>query len=299
MSQYLNTSQATASRPLLRSLLQKAVRRGYADLAEKTAFLLASQGDSAWLHSRTGVIVFEECWPNAHLLRSHSPSTVTLQEIAVAVKNKDAAGLGSLSHALAEGDLTVLDYAYQRRAVKIVAAALKRPEDFFKWAKSQCQNERQSNVVLSARLFFSRASWPWDKAFLAAGAYLSIESDLQDTAHSSRVPTIPFPYWTAIDKHTPQGKIALRNVAAEGRLSEEKLQWASFYFESARCNEMVECPWWECEASWRFNTLGLSLKAAEKIWTDNADQVKTTLQGQAEVLCRMIEESNGHSLFPA
>lgn len=290
-------SQTGSSRPMLRSLLQKAVRRGYADLAQKTAFLLASHGDSAWLRARTGVIVFEECWPSAHLLSSNSPITLTLQEVAVAVKNKDAAGLGSLAHALVEGDLKVLDFAYERRAVKIVAAALKRPDEFFKWARAQCQSEQQVSVVSAARLYFSRASWPWDKAFLAAGAYLSVETGVQEVLRSAYVPDEPFPYWTAIDKHTPQGKSALRKVAAAMRLPDEKLQWASFYFESAKSNEIAQSPWWECETEWRFNSLGLSLKEAKKMWSDTAEQVESNLQGQAKALYQMVEQPNTDSLL--
>jgi hypothetical protein len=284
-------SRTAALRPLLRSLLQKTVRRGYADLCQRTAFLLASQGDSAWLRARTGVIAFEECWPSAYLLNGSSPSAVTLQEVAVAVKNKDAAGLGSLAHALVEGDITVLDQAYERKAVKIVAAALRRPEDFFGWAHSQCHSEQQANVVSAARLFFNRASWLWDKAFLVAGAYLSTQTGVQEVLRCERVPDVPFPYWTAIDKHTPQGKSALRRVAGALRLSEEKLQWASFYFESAKSNEIGQCPWWECEATWRFNALGLSLQEAEKLWINAAEQVKSAVQGQADALCHVIEQA--------
>lgn len=298
MNQYLDMTQTAALRPLLRSLLQKAVRRGYADIAQKTAFVLASHGDSAWLRARTGVIVFEECWPNAHLLNSSSPSAVILQEVAHSVKNKDAAGLGSLAHALIEGDTTVLDQALEQKTVKIIAAAVKRPEDFFKWARTQCQSDEQIAVVSSARLFFNRASWPWDKAFLAAGAYLSIQNGVQNVLHSKNVPDAPFPYWTAIDKHTPQGKTALRKIAASVRLSEEQFQWASFYFESAKSNEIEQCLWWECEATWRFRKLGLNTEEAEKMWTDNAEKVKLFLQEEAEALHRLVENYTLESFLP-
>jgi hypothetical protein len=298
MNQHLSYSHMTAVRPLLRSLLQKTVRRGYADLAQRTAFVLGSQGDSAWLQARTGVIVFEECWPSAHLLSSSLPSAVTLQQIAVSIKNKDAAGLGSLAHALAEGDMTALDQAYEQKTVKIVAAALKRPDDFFRWIRTQCQSDKQANVVAAARLFFNRASWPWDKAFLAAGAYLSIQTETKEALRSKQVPNEPFPYWTAIDKHTPQGKSALRKVATAARLSLEQFQWASFYFESAKSNEIGSCPWWECEAKWRLNKVGLSIEEAENMWRNNSDKVRSTLKDQAKDLCRMIEQANTESFLP-
>ena len=46
-----------------RSLLQKAVRRGYADLAERVVNYLLSVDDRAWLRKRLFVIAYEECWP--------------------------------------------------------------------------------------------------------------------------------------------------------------------------------------------------------------------------------------------
>jgi hypothetical protein len=288
----------TTSRPLLRSLLQKAVRRGYTDLVQRAAFLLASQGDSTWLRARTGVIVFEECWPSALLLASRSPSAMTLQEVAGATKNKDAAGLGSLAHALVEGDTTVLDSVHEPKAVKIVAAALRRPEDFFKWAHAECHTGHQTSVVSAARLFFNRASWPWDKAFLAAGAYISIQEGVPKLTRSEHTPNETFPYWVAVDKHTPQGKSVLRRVAAALRVQDEKLQWASFYLESAKVNELEQCPWWECEATWRLKGMGLSIKDAESLWVQAAEQVKFAVQDEATALCQMLEHSGTGSLLP-
>ncbi|MBW2585113.1 MAG: hypothetical protein JRE36_16545, partial [Deltaproteobacteria bacterium] len=48
-----------------RSLLQKAVRRGDADLVHTTSALLASLSpkEKNWYRTRTAIITFEECWP--------------------------------------------------------------------------------------------------------------------------------------------------------------------------------------------------------------------------------------------
>ena len=284
-------------RPLLRSLLQKAVRRGYAELSEKVAFVLGSRGDSAWLHARVGVIFFEECWPSAHLLSSGAPSALMLREVAVAVKNKDAAGLGSLAHAAAEGDITAINQAIEPTAVKIVAAALNRPEDFFKWAVAECSNEEQIAVVRAARRFYTQASWPWDKAFMMAGAYLSVKAGVPHVSRSEQLPLAPFPYWTAVDKHTPQGKTALRKVASVLRLPEHHLQWVSFYFESARTNAIMPSRWWECEARWRFGALGLSLAEAEDMWAKASPDVEFAVQNQADLIRQLVERVDANALL--
>lgn len=282
-------SKNSPVRPLLRSLLQKAVRRGYLEIVQKVVFTLASRGDSAWLHARTGVIVFEECWPCAHFLSSGTPSAVTLESVAVARKNKDAAGLGSLAYAASEGDSQAIQKTHDPIAVKIVAAALKRPDGFFKWAITECNSEDQLAVVLASQRFISRASWPWDKAFMAAGAYLSCQGNVPQCQPSNNLPSVPFPYWTAVDKHTPQGKTALRRVASNLGISERALEWASFYFESAVTNELSPSPWWVCESKWRFDSLGLSLEAAENIWTEASSYVESMVKEQSNLLFELVE----------
>jgi len=292
-----SASNASPLRPLLRSLLQKSIRRGYTDLSQKVATILASRGDSAWLHTRTGVIVFEECWPCAHCLRRGLPSILTLGEIASAVKNKDAAGLGTLAHAAVEGDVTAIELALDPVAVKIVAAALKRPESFFKWATTECNSEDQIAVVLAARHFFSKATWPWDKAFMAAGAYLSSQSKVPQVSRSRETPPQPFPYWTAVDKHTPQGRIALSKVAVTLGLSERHLQWASFYFESAQTQTMEPSPWWECETKWRFATYGLRLEVAEEMWAKAAPHVESAVHEQSDLLFHLVGHADANALL--
>lgn len=281
-------SDSNPVRPLLRSLLQKAVRRGYVELVQKIVFTLAERGDSAWLHTRAGVIVFEECWPCACLLTDGTPSAVILDSVAAMRKNKDAAGLGSLAYAASEGDLYAIHNSIDPIAVKIVAAALKRPDSFFKWAISECNDEEQQAVVLASQRFISKASWPWDKAFMAAGAYLSCKGQVPQTQLSTLLPSTPFPFWVAVDKHTPQGKRAFRRVALDLGISERALEWASFYFESAITNDLSPSPWWVSESEWRFDSLGLSLDEAKKLWVSAAPFIEVMVKAQSDRLVGLI-----------
>ena len=272
-------------RPLLRSLLQKTVRRGDAQLAETVACRLAERGDLAWLKTRAGVIAFEECWPYGTKLLNHPP-LVSLREIAGLTKNKEAAGLGSLAHAFAEGDLSVLDAAPDPVAVKIVAASLTRTEEFFLWAAQSCNEEEHTDLLRTARTCFRRASWPWDKAFASAAAYFAClgQSLAVERASPATVTMLRFPLWVAVDKHTSVGKSALRRMASQLWVPSSQLEWASFYFESACCNEKSAGTWWEAEMEWRFRTVHLEVSEAQTLWDAARDHVRNEVAAGVELL---------------
>lgn len=272
-------------RSLLRSLLQKTVRRGDARLAETVAYRLAERGDSAWLKTRTGVIAFEECWPYGTKLLNHPP-LVSLREMAGLTKNKEAAGLGSLAHALAEGDPSVLDAAPDPVAVKIVAASLTRTEEFYAWAAQSCHEGERANLLRTARSYFLRATWPWDKAFASAAAYFAClgHSLTVERAPLSTVAMLHFPLWVAVDKHTPAGRSALRRVASQLWVPPSQLEWASFYFESASCNERKVGPWWEAEMGWRLRTVHLEVGEAQSLWDAARDHVRNEVAAGVELL---------------
>nr|MBS3722799.1 hypothetical protein [Delftia sp. PE138] len=281
-------------RPLLRSLLQKTVRRGDAQLAEIVACRLAERGDSAWLKTRAGVIAFEECWPYGAKLLNRQP-LVILREMASLTKNKEAAGLGSLAHALAEGDRSVLDAAPDPVAVKIVAASLTRTEEFFLWASRSCHDGERADLLRIARTYFQRASWPWDKAFASAAAYfaclghpLTIEQSPPDAVTMSH-----FPLWVAVDRHTPSGKAALRRVASQLWIPSSQLEWSSFYLESASCNERAIGEWWEAEMGWRLRTVHLDMSEAQALWGTARDHVRKEVAKSVEILEAALQMPGG------
>ena len=280
-------------RPLLRSLLQKTVRRGDAQLAETVACRLAERGDSAWLKTRAGVIAFEECWPYGTKLLNHHP-LVSLREMACLTKNKEAAGLGSLAHALAEGDLSVLDAAPDPVAVKIVAASLTRTEEFFSWAAQSCHEVERADLLRTARTYFLRASWPWDKAFASAAAYFAClgNSLTLERAPPANVTMLHFPLWVAVDKHTPAGRSALRKVASRLQVPPSQLEWASFYLESASCNERRAGTWWEAEMEWRFQTVHLEVSEAQTLWGAARDYVRNEVAEGVELLEAVLQAAS-------
>ena len=285
----------------VRSLLQKAARRGYTQIVELAMARLDASGDKTWLRSRAIVITFEECWPLAASLsvdRELSSKRNALLSVTKAAKEKDAAGLGALAHAYQEGDQSMLDSVPDRHMLKIVSEALQRPKAFFEWVLSQAKAQRTTDVIKSAQRYLAAATWQWDKACILAGALLATISDVPTIAPAD-TPLGEFPYWVALDKHTPEGKVALAEVAKQVNSSYRRLIWASFYCESASVNRLLPSPWWDTERMWRLRRAGLSSDAAEELWSRARPLVRQRLEREAASLKRFVEAVPSPYAVPA
>jgi len=277
--------------PRVRSLLQKAVRRGYMQVVELAVSRLEASQDSSWLRSRAIVITFEECWYLAGSLaidRSPPSKRKALLSATNVAKQKDAAALGALAHAHREGDDSMLNSVPDQRALRIVSAALERPKAFFDWLRAQERRPDAREVILSAERYLAAATWPWDKACILAGALLAT-MDAMPRMEPVAGPLDEFPYWIALDKHTMQGKSALAIVAKRTNSLYRQLIWASFYCESARVNRLLPSLWWDAERSWRLRRAGLSLDAAEELWLKAKPLMNESLRVEAASLKDLIE----------
>lgn len=274
----------------VRSLLQKATRRGYVQVVDNAFMRLDISGDKSWLRSRAVVITFEECWPLAASLfidREPSSKRHVLLSVAKAAKQKDAAGLGALAYAYHEGDRSMLDCIPDHQVLRIVSEALRRPTAFFGWVLKQSKVERSSKVILNAQQYLSAATWQWDKATILAGALLATIGDMPMIEPASNL-SEEFPYWIALDKHTPQGKLVLREIVSMVNASYRQLIWTSFYCESARVNRLLSSPWWEAERAWRLRRAGLSLELAEELWSRARSLVCKHLESEALSLKKFV-----------
>jgi hypothetical protein len=214
----------------------------------------------------------------------------------MAAKQKDAAGLGALAYVYHEGDRSMLDCVPEQYTLRLVAEALKRPREFFEWVLSRSKAERSTNAILAAQRYLAVATWQWDKACILAGALLAVMEDTLTCAADK--PTDEFPYWVALDKHTPEGKVALADVAKQINAPYRHLIWASFYFESACVNRLLPSIWWEAERTWRLGRAGLSLRAAEDLWLRARPIVRQHLEDEAASLKRFVETPSSTYLFP-
>jgi hypothetical protein len=279
--------------PRLRSLLQKAVRRGFARVVEQVARRLEAIGDTTWLRSRTVVITFEEVWPlggKLEVVREFMSKLDALLAAARSVKQKDAAGLGALAHAYREGDVSMLPFVPNPRGLKIVAESLARPQEFFAWARAEAQSEAALGVVAKAQNYLAAATWEWDKACILAGAYLAIDTHFPVLPSERVASEAEFPYWAALDKHTDEGKVAIKEVAKQIKTSYRHLLWVSFYYESATVNELSPSPWFDAERSWRLGRVGLSSDEATDLWSRAKPALRSRLEPEADALRSLTQE---------
>lgn len=270
-----------------RSLLQKAVRRGDLRMTKIAINYIIHKNDFDWLRKRLAVIMFEECWSYSLEITYDKDKEIVARHytrIAEKIKNKNAAGLGSLAYAFSQGDTSVLYGDSEDKSIKIIAEAIKRPRDFWEWARKQELDESPKLAVENADKGFRKAGWPWDRAFAQAAAYLAISTDIPKPQLALTNQNEEFPLWIGIDKHTPQGKAAIRDAAKRIGFNSNKALWLAFYFESAKCNSISYSPWWEKEIMWRMKKLGLQIEEGQKIWEEIKPIVIEILEGETQLL---------------
>ena len=254
---------------IFKSLLQKAVRRGNIEMVSHAVRFL-TQHDLPWLRNRLAVLTFEECWTYGEEVSfENSPEIVSQQtlKLATAIKNRNAAGLGSLAFYLNAGDTSIFEGTRVDDDLKVVADGFKNPGAYWNGLAGQNLTKQQNIIVSNARNGFDMAVFPWDKCFMLAAGYLAISAEIPSTTFS-KPSTQEFPLWIAIDKHTPVGHSAICTAARRIGFDEEKAQWLVFYMEGAKCNQIVDSPWWEREVDWRLRQLELTTSEAEKLWLE-------------------------------
>ena len=274
-----------------RSLLQKAVRRGNADLVYTTSTLLASLSpkEKNWYRTRTAIITFEECWPLGSELifnRKFHSKVAALIRVTRAMKSRDASGLGYLAHALIEGDASVLTGSADDKHIKIIATAIKRPDDFWRWIGDQKKADEQTDALITNALRFKQEGLPRDRAVIQSAAYLAAIGPVPSRQEAPPADQ-SFPYWVAFDKHTAEGKLVMRDVARDLHIALPQLEWACFYFEGAKTNDEIPSKWWERHNQWHFEKIGLPAEEAHLLWEPVKPQV---LAGLAEDSRRLKNE---------
>ena len=270
-----------------RSLLQKAVRRGHVDLVYTTSALLESSSSKErdWYRTRTAIITFEECWPfGCELIfnRKFHSKVAALIKVTRAQKIRDASGLGYLAYALHSGDTSVYDGTPADKDIRIVANAIQRPDDFWRWIATQKQSAHQASLIENATRF-KHEGLPRDKAVIQAAAYLAITSDIR-VRFESRPPTESFPFWVVFDRHTPEGKLALRDVARDMHIQLPQLEWTCFYYEGSKTNGEAPSSWWDRRCKWHFQKAGLHAEEAHLLWEPAKQQMIDALAGEARSL---------------
>jgi hypothetical protein len=270
-----------------RSLLQKAVRRGNIDLVFTVSALIESLGaaEKRCFTSQAAIISFEECWPlGAQLVfnKQFHSKVATLIHVARATKSRDAAGLGYLAQALSEGDRSVLGGDADDRHINILANAIERPKDFWKWIDSQKNTERQKSLIKNA-IKYRNAGSLQDCAVLQAAAYLAVTDNFPEIKLLEGSEQ-KFPYWIVFDGHTPEGHRVMRDISRDLHMPLPQLEWTNFYFEGAITNEETPSKWWERHCRWYFQKIGLPVEEAHLLWDPAKVQVVNDLKEEGRHL---------------
>ena len=263
-----------------RSLLQKAVRRGHPELICTVSALIENLNihSRAWFEKRAAFIVFSECWPLGRemVFTKRFPSKVAaLIRVARAHKARDAAGLGLLAYAFAKGDASVLNQSIDDRSVKLIAKATRHPADFWEWVSAQGADQRCQALVANAGRY-REGGRPHDKAVVQAAAFLAVSSPLSDPTPAPAADA-PFPHWVVFDRHTSEGKRALRDVARDLHIPLPQLEWCFYYFEGAAANAEAPSPWWRRYCQWHFERVGMREEEARLLLEPARAQIADAL----------------------
>lgn len=117
-----------------KSLIQKAIRRGDTEMTSRAFYHLLESGQFDWLRKRLAVITFEECWPYALNVTYDINEPLILKHclnLAKAVKNKNAAGLGQLIYAFSKGNKSMLNGSGDDETIIELADDLNSPTSFW------------------------------------------------------------------------------------------------------------------------------------------------------------------------
>lgn len=251
-----------------RSLLQKAVRRGEADLTERVVTYLINVGDENWLKNRLYVIAYEECWPIANQIQAINLIT-EYKQIACTIKNKNAWALAKLAASFKNSyflDSTQPDDINDE--IVYLSKVLKDPEKFWEEIKDFSGYDGERVRIESAQKALPKAKFPDDKAMMYAAARLAIKEKVPEVETIQPITTPNFPYWVAFDKHTEDGKWILQLVAERLNMNAHAVGRMTFYFAGVVCNNVTNSPFYDLLVQWRYKQMEREDKDYLKKWND-------------------------------
>jgi hypothetical protein len=261
-----------AANDMERSLLQKAVRRGNAELTDKVVQYLISVDDVKWLRKRLAVIGYEECWTYSNQLDYECKNNKLLEQykvLACKVKNKNCDGLAYLARSFNEGQTSAMvGNNKEKTAIRSVANAVNKPVEFWEWIRSEPEYEKNKQRIDAAEKAMSKPSMERDKVIMLAAAYLSIAYPIPETEDIEPNNDPDFPYWTAIDKHTVVGDQIITDASMKIGIQPHSGKQLAFYLAGAECNQIKDSSFFKYAKLWKFNQMKFTSKQAEEKWKE-------------------------------
>ncbi|MDR3611040.1 MAG: hypothetical protein P4L27_10790 [Ignavibacteriaceae bacterium] len=268
----MNFQPVSITDQVMRSLLQKAVRRGNTTMVNSVLQYFIQTGQDKWLRNRLAVITAEECWP---YLGSPTHDYITL---TTAIKNKDAAGLGSVALAYKNKSY----YVPPDAATVEVAELLERPNYFFENTRNYKLDYPQHKFMEKAKEAYHKSTHEGDKATALAAAYLVAKHGVPQVQHTTQ-PTQPeFPIWVAFDKHTTLGGDAIIEAARSIGVDASSALWIAFYIEGSKCSNLAPSPWWDKYLQCRYYAHNISPEEAQDKWERLVPVLKDLLKNRVE-----------------
>lgn len=268
-----------------RSLLQKAIRRGCKELTEEVVNYLLAAGDKEWLKKRLFVIAYEECWPLGAKINLKDLKN-QFSNLAVSEKNKNAFALGTLARQIVRGnykpDNNVSDE--QKGIIGGLSEAIKSPKKFWSWVTEQEEYEANKFSVEAAKSALPKASFEGDKDMIYAAAYLMLAEPIPQVNVISPTNKSNFEYWIAFDKHTSIGKDILEEASKQVGILPARGERLAFYIEGAKCNKIVNSPYWDILLKWQIERMGMSFSEAEDYWNTMKPIIINSLGDQVNKL---------------
>jgi hypothetical protein len=280
---------------VLKSAVQKHVRRGEVELAVATAGEMIRLDGGEGLRKRWPIIVAEDALEGASILHLVGRETLGVIEATARLpQSKEACGLycDMMSGPKIEvpwfgGPDAALDQAM--RDGKIVEAAK------IAWQMWTTRQKNEVEVMLGktdhVQVFFTRMRQGHDNdsevGLLLAGAILAAAGKTRkdiEVRHVEQPPTVGKRVaWYACDMHTVPGKMAFNAMlrhSLPSTVTEDDFSRAWFWGESARLREHVTQEFWTREKNIRF--WGGDPDKIDAIWKENRDKARRMVQWAAD-----------------
>ncbi len=289
--------------PILKSAVQKAVRRGSeGGVVWAVRRLWGTPDGRRWLIWRIPIIAAEEVWPVLGVVgalvkqmgrglpgdEQMDHVIGIIQGMGRLAKNKDADGLlGVLSDAgktpLGNGEPEIPDqevYEFARQVVE------KERSEIWRFLHHQTTSQAVRELITAAAWRYPQGGMPGDRVLLVTASALAVKSSAVVEAQVGVYDGTPnlcgeeLPPWIVADMHTAPGKQALYAVAAEMGIKPRALSDLWFMMESGAVDRTAPgSVWWKALVEFRMRAFGFGgIEGAKQRWAELEPLVRAKVE---------------------
>ena len=283
---------------VLRSLLQKAVRRSQLFILLETMNQLIKNNDQDFLIKRLPVILFEEAWHLANVIELDENIDNVLNNyirICLSYKNKKIAGLASLydiivsKHFLLDDSHSREDYDYISEVFDNTKGSIGGDFYFNNLCRVAKEQGASSLFLKNCMIARKNANLFHDELYPIIALNVFIEDKhIPEEKHIGEEDVLKFPFWIAIDKHTKKGKETITEAANKLRINPEKALAVSFWLEGGNCYPQMYSRWYDKAVQHKMKSIGYTLEQARQIWEQLSPLIKHSLDKESKKLEKVM-----------